>query len=277
MTKKKLLILSIFNCTLVLALAVIVIGSFATSSYGWHASNNKTDSVGMNVGVNENSFNANFEYLQYDVKQESYLISSDLSNIDFNPYDLVFRSRNRYTPVVIRIGISGSELQSSGQVTVTIRRDTTKPATEIINNKIYMSRFCTSVMRFTPYIGDYYSSTTSTQYTNIDTDSHFNACRALVGDDASGSQVFTTVNRTGNAIDSIVKDNSISFSFAYTSSNIVNDTLYVFIYITYDEGYNGSAYNGLTGVYQSTSGLTTIGDTSVEFVNDLSSIKVSKG
>ena len=95
MTKKKLIIRSKFSFTLAISLMTVAIVAFTTSSYGWFSNNTNVNSTGMGVSVSSNAFSANFEYLQYDVKQESYIVSSGMA--DFNE-----KEDNTYRAVFIR-------------------------------------------------------------------------------------------------------------------------------------------------------------------------------
>ena len=87
--------------------------------------------------------------------------------------------------------------------------------------------------------------------------------------------MFTTVNYTGSTVNSVTKDTYVALTFDYTQSDFVGDVLYFYVYVTYDEGYSAGSYNGLTGIYSDTAGLTSIGTESVTFANDLLSVKVS--
>jgi hypothetical protein len=231
----------------------------------------------MQLGIYEEDFNVEFTYYKFDAYENAVVYSNDLSQIEFNPYDLVFKSRNRYTPVVVRMAVSGEDLPEGGTITARITRDTRYETTVDVHGRTEISKYASSIMRFTPYIGDYYSSDATIQYNNIDSDSHYNATRALVGDDPSGSLVFSEVTlSSGNVISRVDKDDYIDLTYNYTSSDITNGVLYLYIYITYDEGASGNTNNGLVGIYQRTSGVTEIGEeAAVPFDYDLVSIVVS--
>ncbi|MBP5466373.1 MAG: hypothetical protein J6Y43_02275 [Clostridia bacterium] len=258
-------------------LLIFAVITYFNSSFGWFSRNKDVKGSGMGVNITQNNLDVEFEYLMYNVRSETYMSVNNLSDMEFNQYDLVFRSRNHLTPVVVRLAVNNGNLSAIGTLIVSIYRDTTKPTTETVGNKTQMSAFSSSVMRFTPFIGPtYYNADAETQFKNIHTD-NFTATNALTGDDeTSGSQVFTHVDYTGSTVNSVRKDDSLSFTFDYTQNDFVNGKLYVYVYITYDEGYNSGDYNGLTGIYSSTAGLTAIGAESVTFINDLVSIKVAR-
>ena len=266
--------LSVLLIGIILVLSVL---TYMNSALGWFSRNEDVRGSGVGINTSHATLDVDFEYFMYDVKSEEYLSESDLSEMDFNQYDLVFRSRNRLTPIVVRFAVDKSQLPNSGTLTAVISRDTTKPATVTEGGNLKMSAFSSSVMRFTPFLGSaYYNADAETQFKNVDTNVNFNATRALTGDDAtSGSQVFTAVDYTGSTVNSVTKDSEITLSYGFTQSDFVNDKLYAYVYITYDEGYGAGNYNGLTGIYSKTAGLSDIGAESVTFANDLLSIKVA--
>lgn len=270
--KIKLIVSAVSTLLLGIAVTLSVVTYF-NSSFGWFSRNNDVRGSDMGVNVQKGALDVEFTYFKYDVNDETYTLENNLSTINFNQYDLVFRSRNQYTPVVVRLELKKSELsESGGTLTAKIYRDTTKI---VSNNKI--DEFSSSVMRFTPFIGStYYSADTETQFKNVH-NAHFTTTRALTGDDVpSGSQVFTDVDYTGSTVNSVTKDDYVSLTFTYSSEDFNGDKLYAYIYITYDEGYNAGSYNGLTGIYTKTAGITTIGDEHVTFANDFVSIKVEQ-
>lgn len=261
-------------------LVVFALIIYFNPSYGWFSRNAATNGSGMNLQVKQNNLDVDFAYFAYDVNDEEYTSGTDLSEIEFYQYDLVFRSRNKDTPVVLRFAVSKSSLPETGTLRATIYRDTTKPAeTTDGNDKKHMSAFSSSVMRFTPYIGSaYYAAGAEAQYTNVHTDGNFAAIRALTGDDpTTGSKVFTAVNYTGSTVNTVIKDDSITLEYEFDQDDFNGDVLYAYVYITYDEGYSDGEheYNGLTGVYSKTSGISAIGQESTTFTNDFLSVKVT--
>lgn len=272
-SQKAKLILNLVFVIFLGIFSVLTILTYFGSSFGWFSRNEKVNKSGLDLNVQQGNLNVEFAYFMYDVNDETYKAESNLSAINFNQYDLVFRSRNQYTPIVVRLTLLKSELSASGGAfTATIYRDTTKTV-----STDRMDEFCSSVMRFTPFVGAaYYSADAETQFTNVHS-AHFSTTRALTGDDVtSGSQVFTEVDYIGNTVTDVTKDDYISLTFNYTSGDFTGDVLYAYIYITYDEGFSADTYNGLTGIYTKTAGITTIGDDHVTFTNDLEYVKVDR-
>lgn len=267
-------------------IVLIVLGiSLITSTVAWVSMNFNTDSKNMNVAVDYDRFFVESCYYKYNVNDSKVDYTENMTGITFNQYDLVFRSRNRYTPIIAAIKMHGEDIDPSGTITVEIMRDESIDPTYLDDqNKEHLSVYFTSIMRVTAMVGaSYYSSDPDTLFNNIDTNTVYNTTRARTGDTAL-SKVFTTATENDGVLSNVSKHN-IVFEVDYTSSDFVTidgrSTLIIYLYITYDEGYTGTDYNGLLGIYQKTTEALSISstgditDTSVQFENDLSGIKVS--
>ena len=138
------------------SMAVVMLVTCLTGTLAWFSINSKTDNSGAGLRSNVTDFDVSFAYYKNDIANETYAVSSDLSAIEFNQYDLVFRSINRHTPIVVRMAMQGADLASSGTITATITRNTAIPATRVVGNHVEMNNYCSSVMRFTSYIGAAY-------------------------------------------------------------------------------------------------------------------------
>lgn len=298
---QKLKLIGSFATTAFLGfVVVIVVVLYLNPSLGWFSSNRSVSGNGAGAEVEYDDFYVNAVYYLYDPKESAVVSSSDLSDIHFNPYDLVFRSRNRYTPVVAALKMTGDDLPSSGRLTIRINRNTTADADGYVvdenTGRTHLTEYFTSIMRVTPYVSAaYYSSVAATLYANVDSTVNYEYVRSLTGNvDAENGQpqslVFTDVTMNGNLIASVEKEDYIDIAISYSSGDFVIDngvsTLIVYLYITYDEGYrttlSGTEYNGLLGIYQKTTetgGISAGGDItdqSIQFQNDLLYIKVTR-
>jgi len=263
-----------------------------TSTMAWIGLTTQNDINRMNMNVDYDRFFVEKAYYKYDAKNQTVLYYEGLSDVKFNQYDLVFRSRNRYTPIVATLLLTGDDLKDEGTIYVTIQRDSSiNPFVVDGNGKKHLTNTFSSIMRVTALVGsEYYSSNENLLYSSVD-NSYYSAVRLYTGNVAgsSPSKVFTTASiSTINDVE--VLDNAsktdIEISIDYDSGDFVTiegiSTLIVYLYLTYDEGYNESTkkYDGLVGMYQRTSealGITSgdIADQSIEFENDLVSIKVA--
>ncbi|MBP5428673.1 MAG: hypothetical protein J6Z04_05255 [Clostridia bacterium] len=287
---QKLKLIGSFAATAFLGFVVVlVVFLYLNPSLGWFSTNRTVNGNGVGVEVGYDDFYVNAIYYQYDPKESAVVSSSDLSDIQFNPYDLVFRSRNRYTPVIAALKMTGNDLLSSGSLTIRINRNTTADKNGYVvdenTGRMHLTEYFTSIMRVTPYVGAaYYSSTAETLYANVDSAVNYEYARSLTGNvDAENGQpqslVFTDVTMNGDLINTVEKEDYIDIEISYEISDFVWDngvlTLIVYLYITYDEG-------GLLGIYQKTTETGSISaggditDQSIRFQNDLFYIKVTR-
>lgn len=302
--KQKLKVIGSFVTTAFLGFVVIItVFLYLNPSLGWFSSNQVVNGSGMSIRVEYDDFYVEATYYRYDPKESVVKSSTDLSDIDLNPYDLVFQARNRYTPIVAALKITGNDVSSSGTLTVRINRNLSADPNGYYvdgSGNTHISEYFTSIMRVTPFVGaSYYSTTAETLYRNIDTTENYEYVRSLIGNaNATNahpqSLVFTDVTMNGVLIDTVEKADYIDIEVDYSEDDFIMDddvsTLIVYLYITYDEGYYTtvqndvivSHYDGLLGIYQSTSshggGIGTGGDImaqAIHFDNDLSNIIVS--
>ena len=272
---------------------IVTFAMLITTIFAWTSLNKDTNSDNMDMSIEYDLFFVEPTYYKYNVKDERVETSSDLTSINFNPYDLVFRSRNRYTPIVVAIKMTGEDLnKSGGTITIQINRNESLSGYDTDGEgKMHLSHIFTSIMRVTAYVGSsYYSDTPQTLFENVDSTDHYSAARAQVTE-TGNSKLFTSATmenqNDGYRLTGITKKN-VTISVDYTSSdfNTIDgeQTLFVYLYFTYDEGYttinDALDYYGLLGKYQKTSESLSLGsgditDTSIKFENDLVSIRVS--
>ena len=254
------------------------------SSLAWLGINNDITGSNIGVAVDYDKFFVEQGYYKYNINENGVEYFSSLTNIDFNQYDLVFRSRNRYTPIVATIKMTGEDLASSGTITIQIRRDSNVVATYVEDEEEHLSHIFSNIMRVTAFVGaEYYDSDIGELFNNVDTIENYNAAREQTRT-TSNSKVFTVATMDDDQLGTVTKSD-IEFNVSYTSEDFVTingvSTLIVYLYITYDEGYDGTNYNGLIGTYIKTSESMSISasgditDTSIKFENDLVSIKVN--
>ena len=287
---------------------VIALVILLNPSLGWFSTNKQVSEAGMGVRVGYDDFHVSATCYQYDPKAEEVRSFSDLSEIDFNPYDLVFWSRNRYTPVVVALKVTGNSLPESGELRVRITRDLSADpegfSTDQGGHKHLIEVF-SSVMRVTAYVGkSYYSDSAETLYSRVDSTAHYDYVRSQTGnvnEYASNAQpqsvVFTAVEmiQDSNLIRSVTKAGYVDISVRYNNEDdfVTEDgvsTLIVYLYVTYDEGYTVQTQQGATvtsnkgllGIYQKTTETGSIaagGDItgqSIQFENDLTQIRVTR-
>ena len=267
-----------------LLILILIVISLGTATFAWVSMNTDNKGGNLKLSVDYDRFYVDHAYYKYNPKEEDVEVYDNLTDVEFNQYDLVFRSRNKYTPIVATLMLTGEDLdKESGTITIQIKRDNSAAYTTSGNTMALAQKF-TSIMRVSAYVGkDYYNADEYELYKNVDR-ANYETVRAYTGNVGTTSKVFTTATTSGNTLTNVTKqDVEISIDYNNTNFNIIDgkETLIVYLYITYDEGFDGTDYNGLIGIYQRTSdsmGISAAGelsDTSVHFENDLVSVKVS--
>lgn len=236
----QLLLLCITSLTLVMGIVIV-----CNSTLGWFANNRQVSGEAMNVTLNAPAAEADYTVYIYDAKLSRVRYTGDgeeneptIENLKMQIHDVIFKSRNRYTPAVVRIHLSRIDeaYRSGGTLNVTLGRDGS-PAYVIPENSSVQSlpEKSTSVLRFTLASNSaWYDADADDLYSNID-----NALYASVvlNKNYTGvdSKVFTTVTGEGNAT-VITKVDSITLSLAYNASDVSGDgEMDAYLYITYDQ------------------------------------------
>ena len=135
--------------TTVLAFNMVIVTSFA-----WLTLNRKTavDDIGMGLAVDDTS--AVYEAYMYDLEKGAGTdLNADgeklnVTNIDLNQYDTIFKGQNKYTPVFAKIVLVRSEaMPRTGKVYITVDREEKSAQGEGA-----LTEFTSSIVRFTGFI-----------------------------------------------------------------------------------------------------------------------------
>ena len=109
----------LFRGLTLLVLSVLLV----SASFAWMAMNNDTKSSNMGMNVDYDKFFVEQAYYKYNAKDQHVEMYPGLTDVQFNQYDLVFRSRNRYTPIVATLMMTGTDLDEEGTIDILIKRD----------------------------------------------------------------------------------------------------------------------------------------------------------
>lgn len=97
---------------------LILITSF---SQAWMATNRNIEQENIFMNLEYDDTTASYGVYKYDIKQgvgrntDNEENPLTISDVDMNPYDLIFTSRNRYTPVFARVEVKRhSSMPKSG-------------------------------------------------------------------------------------------------------------------------------------------------------------------
>lgn len=270
--KKIIISWSLFYTVLILAAVV---------SYAWVSENRAVEHINPPINLENDDTTATYGVYKYDTKlgigrnADNNNIPYTISDIDINPYDLIFLSRNRYTPVFARVEVKrNTSMPKSGTVYLTITR-------KLDNNDSdgsELSEFSSSLIRFTAKVDKTYYDDPDILYNAIDTSmyavtkTYVTTANGLPHDYDDFSKTFVTAEMSENGY-TFTKADAITLEMTYTESDWYEsdgtEILNIYLYMTYDEG--------LIDMYKESSHFKIEVGTGnmVHFENDFDTIKVS--
>ena len=269
--KKNRLLYTFFVTAVALNLLII-------SSFAWLTLNRKAGVGEMGMALAVDDTNAVYQAYMYDLKNGKGTNKSadgtdlNITNIDLNQYDTIFKGQNKYTPVFAKIILIRSQsMPKSGTVHITVEREDSGIDLQSLTS------FSSSIVRFTTFIMSDKSDINITDpallYDHISTVERFKAIELYSGNDRTDSKTFVAVHGEG-AGHTHSKSNSLTVSVDYQETdwylNSENDeALNVYLYITYDVQ--------LVKCYmdENTGGELSLDDNSVFFENDMKKVSVS--
>ena len=196
----------------------------------------------------------------------------NITNIDLNQYDTIFRAQNKYTPAFAQIQVvRNTSMPASGTVYITIERNDLTAQAESLD------RFSSSVVRFTALIDstklDVGMTDPDQLYRHINTEELFAEVEAYKGNNYDHSKTFVTVIGEG-AGHTHGKHGKIVLEVTYIADDWYENadgdmTLNVYLYMTYDVQLIECFMDEQTG------GGISLDDNVYFFENDLKKISVS--
>lgn len=248
------------------------------SSFAWLTLNRKTGVGEMGMALAVDDTNAVYQAYMYDLKKgEGTNKNADgetlnITNIDLNQYDTIFKGQNKYTPVFAKIILIRSQsMPKTGTVHITVEREDSGISLQSL------TPFSSSIVRFTTFIisdkSDINITDPALLYDHISTVERFKAIELYSGNDRTDSKTFVDVHGAGEG-HTHSKSDSLTVSVDYQDTDWYlndenNEALNVYLYITYDVQ--------LVECYmdENTGGELSLDDNSVFFDNDMKKVSVS--
>lgn len=247
-----------------------------TSSVAWFTLNRKTDATDMEMGLAVDDTSAIYQAYMYDLETElgtdQASDGSDLNiaNLTLNPYDTIFRAKNKYTPAFAKITIKRNQsMPDTGTVHVSVfRMDDSELSGE---SEAYTS----NIIRFTAFVlsDDTDITDANALYEHVSTDTRFKTVEDYEGNGRADSKTFVTASGEGaDHVHEIADFVTVSVHYSDSDWYIADDgsrALNVYLYITYDVS--------LINCYKNThsdNGIS-LNDTGIEFQNDFKKIRIS--
>lgn len=286
-------VLGSFASTALLGIfAVLVAVIYFNSSLGWFANNTAVAGSGMQVQVRAMQAEALCTVYIFDAKANTVRYTGDgrdandprIENLKMQIHDVIFKSRNRYTPAIVHLHLTNirQDFLDGGTVTVEITRNN-DPAYVTVNGRMTLPESTSSIVRFTlinntgaAWLGtdpdpdeaanDTYENVDAALYAKIVTNKDYSDTAELDLD----SRTFAAVTKTDGVITSITKPDRLSLQVAYTAAQVTDRTLDLFLYVTYDEP--------LVNDFEQAAGIdtdsTTVGKITT-LLNDLTDLSIS--
>ena len=276
-----------------LVVMILVLNMIIAASVAWFTLNRQTDADEMGMALAVDDTQAVYKAYMYDLKNGKgtdkmmnddgdpatdengnprYL---DVTNLDLNQYDTIFRAQNKHTPAFARIEIVRNEsMAKNGTVTITIDRI----SNETTNAEL--SAFSSSILRFTAFIiedkADVGMTDPEALYNYINTKERFEKVESFRYNDKQirpFSTTFVSVEGDGEG-HTHVKSDSITITVEYNESMWYlngdgDETLNVYLYMTYDVQLIECYMDEHSG------GGISLDDTTIFFDNDMEKVSVS--
>lgn len=251
----------------------------AIASFAWFTNNQNVKNKNIQMGIHSEDAQAIFYVYKYDVTSEVETVDVQTCitshddvvpiTLDFNQYDTVFVDRNKYTPIIIRVDVEGTNLFLSNNETGTVSFNVIRTHTAREEGKYYTSdilRFTTvypqniasgsnyNVELYKGFLDDYYDDTKNA--TAVSNASLISRSFTFSNDSTSTNynEIVITSSYTNN--DLVALDNNNNEDTAYRLS--------VYLFLSYDEvlitEYTGSSIG--------------FGSQELDFLNDLTLINV---
>ena len=249
--------------TTVLAFNMVIVTSFA-----WLTLNRKTavDEMGMGLAVDDTS--AVYEAYMYDLEKgagtnlhKEIIVDENgtstvktepltITNIDLNQYDTIFKGQNKYTPVFAKIVLVRSEaMPKTGKVYITVEREEKSAQGEGA-----LTKFTSSIVRFTGFVipdkadlevgknltaEEYAEKYPEELYSFISDEKRFKEVEGYTENKTNSKTFVNVIHDEANGTHTHTKSTSLTLEVDYEENDWYknadnNDTLNVYLYITYD-------------------------------------------
>ena len=284
--QKVKLIGSFISTTLLGLFVVLVIFVYLNSTYGWFANNRHVDGKNMQVSVEAAQAEAEYMVYLFDAKKNGVRYTGDgeendpkIEDLKMQVHDIIFKSRNRYTPALYHIHLSEikDEFRTrDGVVSITFARDGTA-ALDTSSATPKLTQKTSSVLRFTLI------NNKGTSWLSSDPDPDVAAKYLFdTADAALYSKIVTSKNYSDTAdldldskvfvssLNPLAKNSTITLSVAYTAAQVAGGELDLFVYLTYDE----DLVSAIENTIEMGTGGTSVGKITT-LPNDISSLTIS--
>ncbi len=215
----KKIVLSIVQLSVAAVVFAVAIFGGGSVVFGWFLQNRNVTNDNINAGVILDDSVYDYDVYMYNVKDASggkattYEITNGgtvgenkitLENINLQYYDTIFLHRNRFTSVIVRVGIKGDAVKKSGKLQINLIKSDAEVGDT--TNQTSLSSKSSSVIRFLPVLGkEYYdvataaAATVGGQYENdFDTALYEALSSGITAGDSTATGVYGGISAAEN-------------------------------------------------------------------------------
>ena len=270
---------------------VLILNMLVAASVAWFTLNRQTDVDEMGMALAVDDTEAVYRAYMFNINTGKGTALDednnplDVTNLDLNQYDTIFRAQNRFTPALAKITLTRNKsMPESGTVIITINRE--EIAAQAGEGES-LTAFSSSTVRFTGFTVPDHSDLTilnsemddeakaDALYTHLCTQERFDEIEGYKGNNYENSQTFVTVVGEGEG-HTHHKYTSIQVYVEYDADDWYVDEndnkavkLNVYLYISYDVQLIECYIDEHKG------GNISLNQNSFFFENDMTEIKIS--
>ena len=245
-------------------LSLFSLTSLFVGTFAWFISVRSQETTADNFVISRDDLKASYSIYKYDTTTDSPVVLDNfLENFALNQYDVIFKERNKYVPLYIKIELTGSNLGTNGSIKLHLNRNSSISAMDE-NNKL-RNNF-TSVTKFavstnTAHFGSIYDHTSVNNTWNNLNDAFYNI---------DMNDNLATLKFTSGTNGNYIKEDKLVFNLSYAPDDFQDNKLIIYLYINYDQHLT-EAYSQQHDISLSALGL----DLSYRMLNDLTSIYIT--
>lgn len=201
-----------FICSIItLTLAFFML---CAAVYGWYSMNDKVGGGGMEIKALDHTMNLNYAVYKYDDElAEGVDATEDDDALSLSPYDSIIVSKNEYTPIIIKLILSG-ELNGGAGLTFRITCGESDLNKDVLSNIISVN---------IGYI----------EMDSIEPKDIYEDAKVYFAENKNTKKTFVALN-DNTTPDDKTKEMSIDFDLSIFSSHIVDNSLTFYVEIDYD-------------------------------------------
>lgn len=246
----------------------VALFSYGVISFGWFSQNRIVSADGIEIKLAYEDIQVEYSVYMWNVDaqmgsnldKDGNVIS--VTDINMHTHELIFKARNKYTPVVVRVAIKGSDMPAEGSAVFTIDRDSSIGVYSTREGHTdELSEYSSSIIRITAAKGTGYYATDTHGGTDIPTiyDRVVNGAKgitAIKGNETSfDTKTFTTATASAGSF-TYTKLDELTFTVPYTQEDWndtdgdgIADTLNIYLLMDYDTIDASETVPNLTDIY----------------------------